>query len=80
MCAVREIREAIAARGGGPAAAHFMDRAVEVVLFVQLPPQKQQQQRQGRGCSGDYSQHGLTGARKSGRPSCLREGASEAAV
>ena len=24
-CVVREIREAIAARGGGPAAAHFMD-------------------------------------------------------
>ena len=47
---------------------------------VQHPPQQQRQQRQGGGRSGDYSQHGLTGARKSGCPSRLCEGASEAAA
>jgi hypothetical protein len=49
---------------------------------VQLPPQRQsqQQQRQGGGRSSDYTQRGLTGARKTGRPSRLREGASEAVV
>ena len=47
---------------------------------VQRPPQQQQQQRQGGGHSADYSQRGITGARKTGRPSCLREGASEAAA
>ena len=47
---------------------------------VQRPPQQQQQQRQGAGHSTDYSQRGITGARKSGRPSRLREGASEAAA
>ena len=47
---------------------------------MQLPPQKQQQQRQGGSCSGNYSQCGLTGAHKSSCLSCLHEGASEAAV
>ena len=47
---------------------------------AQRPPQQQQQQRQGGGRSADYSQRGITGARKSGRASRLREGASEAVV
>jgi hypothetical protein len=50
--------------------------------LVQLLPQwqLQQQRRQGSGHTGDYSQHGLTGARKSSCPSRLREGASKAVV
>ena len=50
--------------------------------LVQLPAQQQllQQQQQSGGHTGDYSQRRLTGARKSGRPSHLREGASEAVV
>ena len=47
-----------------------------------LPPPRQQQQqlRQGAGRPADYGQRGITGARKTGRLSRLREGASEAVV
>ena len=49
---------------------------------VRLPPQRQPQQqpRQGAGRPADYGQRGITGARKTGRLSRLREGASEAVV
>ena len=49
---------------------------------VRLPPQRQQQQQPRHGASrpADYGQRGITGARKTGRLSRLREGASEAVV
>ena len=49
---------------------------------VRLPPQRQPQQQpqQGAGRPADYGQRGITGARKTGRLSRLREGASEAVV